>query len=63
MISDLVRGKRGINMRLALLLGDAFGNGPEIWYQMQVNYDFCKERDELRRCGKVLHVELLAGLG
>jgi len=61
-ISDLIRGKRGINMRLALLLGKAFGNGPEIWYQMQANYDFCRERDELRRGGAALHVKLLPAL-
>ena len=62
MISDLIRGKRGINMRLALLLGEAFGNGPEIWYQMQANYDFCRERDELRRDSEAPHVKLLPAL-
>lgn len=61
-VNDVVRGKRGINPRLALLLGDAFGNGPEIWYNMQRNYDFCRERDALRRTGKVKHVEKLPTL-
>ncbi len=61
-VNDVVRGKRGINPRLALLLGDAFGNGPEIWYNLQSNYDFCRERDALRRTGKVAHVEKLPAL-
>lgn len=61
-VNDVVRGKRGINPRLALLFGDAFGNGPEIWYTMQRNYDFCRERDALRRTGKVKHVEILSAL-
>lgn len=58
-VNDVVRGKRGISPRLALLFGDAFGNGPEIWFTMQRNYDFCRERDALRRTGKVKHVEKL----
>ncbi len=61
-VNDLVRGKRGINPRLALLLGDAFGNGPEFWFNMQSNFDFCRERDTLRRTGKVSRVEMLSAL-
>lgn len=61
-VNDVVRGKRGINPRLAMLLGDAFGNGAEIWYNMQRNYDFCRERDVLRRTGKIKHVEKLPAL-
>ena len=65
-VNDVVRGKRGINPRLALILGDAFGNGPEIWFNMQTNYDFCRERDALRRTGKVKRIAkfpALAGAG
>ena len=61
-INDVVRGKRGINPRLALLFGDAFGNGPEIWFTMQRNYDYCRERDSLQRTGKIRHVEVLPAM-
>jgi addiction module HigA family antidote len=61
-VNDVVRRKRGINPRLALLFGDAFGNGPEIWFNMQTNYDFCRERDTLRRTGKVKRIGKLSAL-
>ncbi len=61
-VNDVVRGKRKINPRLAMLFGDAFGNGPEIWFNLQANYDFCRERDALRRAGKVRHVGKLSAL-
>jgi addiction module HigA family antidote len=52
-VNNIIRGKQGITPRFAMLLGDAFGNGPEMWFNMQRNYDFCLERDALRRKGKV----------
>lgn len=60
-VNDVVRGKRGVSPRLALLFGDAFGNGPDFWHNLQSNYDFCRERDSLRRRGKVKHIEKLPG--
>ena len=39
-----------------------FGNGPELWFNMQRNYDFCRERDALRRTGKVKRLDKLPAL-
>ena len=38
-ISDIVNGKRSITADTALRLGKYFGVSPEIWLNLQVDYD------------------------
>jgi addiction module HigA family antidote len=38
-ISEIVKGRRAITAETALRLGRYFGTGPELWAQLQTNYD------------------------
>ena len=38
-INELVRGKRGVTPETAWLLAQAFGTSPELWMNLQMNYD------------------------
>ena len=38
-ISEIIRGKRSITADTALRLGKYFGVSPEIWLNLQVDYD------------------------
>lgn len=38
-LSELVNGGRGVSPEMALRLGRFFGNGPELWLNMQVQHD------------------------
>lgn len=38
-ITQIIRGKRGITGDTALRLGRWFGTGPEIWMNLQKNYE------------------------
>lgn len=38
-INEIVRGKRGITPETAWLLAQAFGTTPELWANLQTNYD------------------------
>ena len=38
-INELVNGKRGVSTEVALSLADAFGTSPELWLNLQSNYD------------------------
>ena len=38
-LTDIIRGKRGISGDTALRLGRWFGTGPEIWMNLQKNYE------------------------
>jgi addiction module HigA family antidote len=37
-VNQIVRDKRGITPETALALGDAFGDGPEIWLNIQTGW-------------------------
>ncbi len=48
-ISQIIRGKRGISGDTALRLGRWFGTGPDIWINLQKNYELrlaAQERGE-----------------
>jgi len=50
-LSDLVNGRAGISPEMAIRLGKAFGNGPEIWLRLQASYDLAqamKHADEIK---------------
>mgnify|MGYP002626334454 FL=1 len=38
-LSELANGRAGISTQMALRLGKAFGTTPELWLNMQQNYD------------------------
>ena len=38
-ISEIVKGRRGITAETALRLGRYFKTGPELWTQLQMNFD------------------------
>lgn len=38
-LTEIIRGKRGITGDTALRLGRWFGTGPEIWMNLQKNYE------------------------
>jgi addiction module HigA family antidote len=38
-VNELIRGKRGITPEAALSLADALGSSPELWLNLQRNFD------------------------
>lgn len=38
-VNEIVRGKRGISADTAILLGEVFKTSPELWMNLQSNYD------------------------
>ena len=50
-ITEIIRGKRGISGDTALRLGRWFGTGPDIWMNLQKNYEL---RLEAREIGEAL---------
>jgi addiction module HigA family antidote len=51
-LTEIIRGKRGISGDTALRLGRWFGTGPDIWMNLQKNY-------ELRLAAQEIGVALL----
>ncbi len=43
-LSDLVNGKAGISMEMAIRLSKAFGSTPETWLGLQMAHDLWKAR-------------------
>jgi antitoxin HigA-1 len=41
-ISEIVGGRRGITPETALRLGRFLGTGPDLWNQLQANYDLAQ---------------------
>jgi addiction module HigA family antidote len=55
-INEIVRGKRGITPETAWLLSQAFGTTPQLWMNLQTNYDLAMNKPdrkvaELRKAG------------
>jgi len=55
-INEIVRGKRGITPETAWLFSQAFGTTPQIWINLQTNYDLAQNKPDrkvpqLRRTG------------
>lgn len=48
-VCEIVAGKRRISSRLAIILGDVLGNGPEFWIRLQADHDFTRDRENMRR--------------
>jgi addiction module HigA family antidote len=46
-LPDLVNGKAGISVDMAVRLSRAFGSSPETWLGLQTAYDLWQARDRL----------------
>ncbi|WP_419936953.1 HigA family addiction module antitoxin [Candidatus Palauibacter sp.] len=44
-LSELVNGRTGISVEMAMRLSKAFGSTPETWLGMQMAYDLWQARD------------------
>jgi addiction module HigA family antidote len=53
-LSDLVNGKAGVSIDMAIRLSKAFGSSPETWLGMQMAYDLWQAREHVRSL-KVRH--------
>ena len=47
-LSELVNGRSGISTTMALRLAKAFGTTPELWLNMQQNYDLWRAKKKTR---------------
>jgi addiction module HigA family antidote len=47
-LSELINGRSGISTSMALRLSKAFGTTPELWLNMQQNYDLWKAKKKTR---------------
>lgn len=52
-VSEIVQGKRRVSSKLALILGDALGTGPEFWIRLQADHDFTRDRETMKRLHKL----------
>ena len=48
-VNELIRGKRGMTPRTALLLSGYFKNSPEFWMNLQTAYDLTETIHEIRK--------------
>ena len=56
-INEIVLGKRGISADTALRLGRYFGNSPQFWLGLQMDYDLEVEEERLsKRLHREVHV-------
>jgi len=60
-INELVNGKRGITVEMALRLSKYFGTSPQLWLNIQNQYDLYKVStkkselfDKVKRCEKII---------
>jgi addiction module HigA family antidote len=47
-LSELINGRSGISTSMALRLSKAFSTTPELWLNMQQNYDLWKAKKKTR---------------
>jgi addiction module HigA family antidote len=52
-LNNVVNGKAGISPEMAIRLSKAFGSRPEVWLNLQNNYDLA----QLRRMGESIRVD------
>jgi antitoxin HigA-1 len=53
-LSDLIHGRAGISIDMAIRLSKAFGSNPETWLGLQMAYDLWQARERIRSI-KVRH--------
>ncbi len=47
-VNEIINGKRGISAETAWLLAGAFGTTPQLWINLQTNYDLATARPARR---------------
>ena len=47
-LSELINGRSGISTSMSLRLSKAFGTTPELWLNMQQNYDLWRAKKKTR---------------
>jgi len=47
-LNELIKGKRGVTPETAWLLAQALGTTPQVWLNLQANYDLAKRRPAYR---------------
>lgn len=52
-INELVRGKRGVTPAAALALSDALGTSPQLWMNLQTQYDLWHALQEHKKRPKL----------
>ncbi|HIJ52424.1 MAG TPA: HigA family addiction module antidote protein [Planctomycetes bacterium] len=48
-VNEIIHGKRSITANTALRLAQYFGNSPQFWLGLQMDYDLDVDRDRLSR--------------
>lgn len=43
-VNEIINGKRGVSPEAALSLSDVFGTSPDVWLNLQKNYDLWKAK-------------------
>ena len=56
-LNELIKGKRGMTPETAWLLSQALGTTPQVWLNLQTNYDLAKHRPQraVKRLAKIRH--------
>ncbi len=54
-LSAIVNGRAGISVEMALRLAEAFNTTPELWINMQKNFDLWEASQKRSRKTKVVH--------
>ena len=60
-ISEIVNGKRGLSPEMAMKFGAAFGDGPDIWWNLQCAYEFTAVRERLKREKRLPKIKVMPG--
>ena len=47
-LNELIKGKRGVTPETAWLLAQALGTTPQVWLNLQANYDLARHRPAQR---------------
>ncbi len=58
-VNDLINGKKNITTTLAILIWEVFETGPEVWINLQKNYDLNKIKDNKKVQEKIHHVQAI----
>lgn len=54
-LSAIVNGRAGVSAEMALRLAEAFNTTPELWVNMQKNYDLWEAGRRRKRKTKIVH--------
>lgn len=60
-LSQLVNEKRGVSPEMALRLGRFFGNGPDLWLNMQTRFDRWRVEHDAETRREVARIEPVVG--